>query len=78
MAGKFPVNVNKSPRTDFSLERPQNDIIANTETSMFSGESGHHKSISSIPKKLVKLSKTHTKNNYRLVTVSIIAFKQSK
>ena len=46
--GTFSVNVNKPQSTDFSLQRPQNDI-ANSETSMFSEES-RHKSTSSIPK----------------------------
>ena len=59
--GNFSVNVNKPQSTDFSLQRSQNDI-ANGETSMFSQES-RHKSISSIPKELIKLNKGDTKNN---------------
>ena len=63
LAGNFSVNVNKPQNTDFSLQRPQNDL-ANSETSMFPEES-RHKSISSIPKEPVKLNKGDTKNNNR-------------
>ena len=63
LAGNFSVNVNKPQNTDFLLQRPQNDL-ANSETSMFSEES-KHKSISSIPKELVKLNKGDTKKNNR-------------
>ena len=49
LAGNFPVNFNRPQSTDFSLQCAQNDIIASSETSMLSEESGH-KSISSIPK----------------------------
>ena len=55
LVGNFSVNVNKPQSTDFSLQRPQNDI-ANSQTSMFSEES-RHKSISSIPKEHIKLNK---------------------
>ena len=63
MAGNFSVNANKPQSTDFFLQRPQNDI-ANSETSIFSEES-RHKSISSIPKELIKLNKGDIKNNPR-------------
>ena len=63
LAGNFSVNVNKPQSTNFSLQRPQNDI-ANSETSIFSEES-RHKSISSIPKEPIKLNKGDTKNNHR-------------
>ena len=64
LAGNFSVNINKPQSTDLSLQCPQNDIITNSETSMFYGESGH-KSISSTPKEPIKLNKGDTKNNYR-------------
>ena len=51
LAENVSVNVNKPQSTDFSLQRPQNDI-ANSETSMFSEES-RDKSISAIPKNLL-------------------------
>ena len=35
LGGNFSVNVNKPQSTDFSLQRPQNDLT-NSETSMFS------------------------------------------
>ena len=38
LVGNVSVNVNKPQNTDFSLQRPQNDL-ANSETSMFSEES---------------------------------------
>ena len=38
LVGNISVNVNKPQNTDFSLQRPQNDL-ANSETSMFSEES---------------------------------------
>ena len=38
LAGNFSANVNKLQSTDFSLQSPQNDIITNSETSIFSGE----------------------------------------
>ena len=56
LAGNFSINVSKPQSTDFSLQRPQNDI-ANCETSMFSEESSRYKSISSIPKEPMKLNK---------------------
>ena len=56
LAGNFSINVNKPQSTDFSLQRPQNDI-AYCETSMFSEESSRYKSISSIPKEPMKLNK---------------------
>ena len=40
LAGNFSVNVNKPQNTNFSLQRPQNDLT-NSETSMFSEESRH-------------------------------------
>ena len=49
LAGNFSVNFNRPQSTDFFLQCAQNDIIASSETSMLSEESGH-KSISSIPK----------------------------
>ena len=49
LAGNLSVNFNRLQSTDFSLQCAQNDIIANSEASMLSEESGH-KSISSIPK----------------------------
>ena len=73
LAGNFSVNVNKPQSTDFSLQRPQNDI-AKSKTSIFSEES-RHKSISSIPKKPIKLNKQDTKNNNR---TSQYQYKQSK
>ena len=63
LAGNFSVIVNKPHSTDFSLQRPQNDI-ANSETRIFSKES-RHKSISSVPKEPIKLKKGDTKNNHR-------------
>ena len=39
-AGNFSVNVNKPQSTDFSLQRPQNDLT-NSEISKFSEESRH-------------------------------------
>ena len=63
LAGNFSVNVNKLQSTNFSLQRPQNDLT-NSETSMLSEES-RRKSISSIPKEPVKLNKGDTKNNNR-------------
>ena len=61
LAGNLSINVNKPQSTDFSLQRPQNDI-ANSETSIFSEES-RHKSISPIPNKPIKRNKGGTKNN---------------
>ena len=63
LAGNFSVNVNKLQSTNFSLQRPQNDLT-NSQTSMLSEES-RRKSISSIPKEPVKLNKGDTKNNNR-------------
>ena len=40
LEGNFSVNVNKPQSTNFSLQRPQNDI-ANSETSIFSEESSN-------------------------------------
>ena len=61
LAGNVSTNVNKPQNTDFSLQRPQNDL-ANSETSVFSAES-RRKSISSISTQPVKLNKGDTKNN---------------
>ena len=58
LAGTFSVNVNKPQSTYFYLQRPQNDIIANSETPIFS-ESGNN-SISSIPKEPIKFNKRNT------------------
>ena len=78
LAGNFSSNVNKLQSTDFSLKCPQNDIIANSEISMFSGEPAHQ-STSSIAKEPIKLNEGDTKiNQSSYVTVSTIVFKQSK
>ena len=57
-SGNFSVNVKKPQSTDFSSQRPQNDIT-NSETSIF-GEESRHKSISSILKEPIKLNKGDT------------------
>ena len=64
LAGNISANVNKPQSTDFSLQRPQNDI-ANSETSMFSEES-RHKSSFSIPREPIKLNKTKQTSYYKL------------
>ena len=63
LAENFSVNVNKPQSTDFSLQRPQKDIVK-SETSIVSEES-RHKSISSIPKEPIKLNKGVTESNHR-------------
>ena len=64
LAGNFSANVNKLQSTDFSVQRTQNDIIAISETSVFSGEPAH-KSVLSIAKKPIQLNKGDTKSNNR-------------